>query len=58
MLDKKIDASLLDLKEIRSRAQRALDWDGGCALPPCVPPEAIILMVDEIERLRKKAGEA
>ena len=51
---KGIDALLLDLKEIRRRAQGRIDWGGGCALPPEVPPEAVVAMVDEIERLREQ----
>jgi len=47
-----IEVALLDLKEIRRRAQAALDWDGGCALPPDVPAEVILALLDEIERLR------
>lgn len=51
-----MDASLLDLKEIRRRAQARIDWDGGCALPKEVPPDVIVTLVDEVERLRTYLG--
>ena len=47
-----MDASDFDLQEMRRRAQARIDWDGGSALPQEVPPEAIVAMVDEIEKLR------
>lgn len=49
-----MDASDFDLQEMRRRAQARIDWNGGHALPKAVPPEAIVAMVDEIERLRKE----
>mgnify|MGYP001029983454 CR=1 FL=1 len=47
-----MDISLLNLKKIRRRAQARIDWDGGCALPKEVPPETIVALVDEVERLK------
>lgn len=49
-----LDVDLLDLKEVRRRAQAAIDWDGGCPLPPEVPGEVILALLDEIEHLREE----
>ncbi len=41
----------MDLTVMRRHCQARIDWDGGCALPPSIPPDAIIALLDDRNKL-------
>jgi hypothetical protein len=47
-----------DIEEMRRRAQARIDWDGGCALPDKVPPEFIVALIKDYQRVTGQQGTA
>ena len=47
----------MDLTVMRLHCQARIDWDGGCALPPSIPPDAIIALLDDRKKLLDEISE-